>query len=326
MIITKTPYRISFFGGGSDYPEWYERFGGEVLSTTINKYIYISLRELPNFFRHNYRVSYSINEEVKKLSQIKHFVVREAIANYLKNTNLEIHYDGDLPSRSGMGSSSSFVVGLLNTMHLFKSKRLKKKEIALKSLDFEQKTLKECVGSQDQIAASYGGFNYIKFKQDKSFSVSQVENEKFKKNLNKNLVLIYTGQQRTAHKIASKFVKKLTNTKKNEIKEILNCVAESKKIIKNGSTHDFGRLLHESWVIKKKLDKSIFNNKIDDIYMLATKNGALGGKLLGAGGGGFFLFYIPEYKKKNFLKKMKSFINIPFKFENEGTKEIFNNG
>ena len=230
MIITKTPYRISFFGGGSDYPEWYKKFGGEVLSTTINKHVYISLRELPNFFNHNLRISYSAIEEVNKISQIKHIVVKEALYKYLGNKNLEIHYDGELPARSGMGSSSSFVVGLLNAIKYFTKKTISKKELVKISLNFEQKILKEFVGSQDQIAACYGGFNYIKFQKNNSFKVNPVENNDFKKKLNKNLVLLYTGQQRTAQLIAKKFVKKLTNQKKNEIIKLLQCVKESKII------------------------------------------------------------------------------------------------
>ena len=322
MIITKTPYRISFFGGGSDYPEWYKKFGGEVLSTTINKHVYISLRELPNFFNHNLRISYSAIEEVNKISQIKHTVVKEALYKYLGNKNLEIHYDGELPARSGMGSSSSFVVGLLNAIKYFTKKTISKKELAKISLNFEQKILKEFVGSQDQIAACYGGFNYIKFQKNNSFKVNPVENNDFKKKLNKNLVLLYTGQQRTAQLIAKKFVKKLTNQKKNEIIELLQCVKESKNIIRNDKPNDFGRLLNESWMIKKRLDKSISNSVIDDIYNLALKNGALGGKILGAGGGGFLLFYVNDFKKKYFLDKMKFLTNVPFEFENNGTQII----
>jgi len=322
MIITKTPYRISFFGGGSDYPEWYKKFGGEVLSTTINKHVYISLRELPNFFNHNLRISYSAIEEVNKISQIKHTVVKEALYKYLGNKNLEIHYDGELPARSGMGSSSSFVVGLLNAIKYFTKKTISKKELAKISLNFEQKILKEFVGSQDQIAACYGGFNYIKFQKNNSFKVNPVENNDFKKKLNKNLVLLYTGQQRTAQLIAKKFVKKLTNQKKNEIIELLQCVKESKNIIRNNKPNDFGRLLNESWMIKKRLDKSISNSTIDDMYNLALKNGALGGKILGAGGGGFLLFYVNDFKKKYFLDKMKFLTNVPFEFENNGTQII----
>ena len=305
MIISRTPYRISFFGGGSDYPNWYNRYGGEVLSTTIDKYIYISCRELPNFFDHNYRVCYSIVEEVKKISQIKHKVVRKALELEKLKKNLEIHYDGDLPAMSGMASSSSFIVGLLHTLNTFNYRSLSKKELSKKSVLFEQKILKEHVGSQDQIACSYGGFNFIKFQANNIFKVRKVlPKVSFLNELNKNLILLYTGKQRTSQNIVKKFIKKLTNEKKHEILEIIKCVQEAKVLIKNNSPHDFGRLLHESWIIKKKLNKNISSQNLDHIYEKAMTNGAIGGKILGAGGGGFFLFYVPYDKKIHFLKKM----------------------
>ncbi len=323
MIISRTPYRISFFGGGSDYPEWYNKYHGEVLSTTIDKYLYISCRELPNFFEHNYRVCYSLIEEVKKISQIKHNVVKKALLSENFKKKLEIHYDGDLPARSGMGSSSSFVVGLLNGLSALNKVNLTKKQLSDKSVFFEQKILKEYVGSQDQVACTYGGFNFIKFRKN-SINVKRIKNKNiFFKKLNKNLVLLYTGKQRVAQNIAKKFVNKLTSQKKNEIKEILNCVREAKKIIKNNSCSDFGRLLDESWNIKKKLNKDISNSTLDNIYSKGKENGAIGGKILGAGGGGFFLFYVPLKNRENFIKKMSFLTHIPFEFEESGSKIIY---
>jgi D-glycero-alpha-D-manno-heptose-7-phosphate kinase len=327
MIISKTPYRISFFGGGSDYPVWYTKNGGEVISATINKYLYISLRELPKFFNHNLRISYSRIEEVKKISQIKHKVVKNALLNYNIKKNLEIHYDGDLPSRSGMGSSSCFVVGLINALESFNNnKKFNKKFIAKKSIHFEQKILKEYVGSQDQIACTYGGFNSIIFKKNSEFLVENIKTKSnFISNLNKNLVLLYTGQQRTAQEIAKTFIHKINKEKKKEIYAILDCVRVAKKLIKTSNLNDFGLLLDESWKIKKSLAKNITNSKIDIIYQNAKKYGSIGGKILGAGGGGFFLFYVPEYKKNYFLKKMNFLTHVPFKFETLGTQIIVNN-
>lgn len=325
MIISKTPYRISFFGGGSDYPEWYNKFGGQVISSTINKYLYISCRELPDFFVHKYRVVYSKIEEVKKISDIKHKVVKLALLEKKIQKNLEIHYDGDLPSRSGMGSSSSFVVGLLSALNEFNNIKLDKLSLAKESVNFEQKILRECVGSQDQIACSVGGFNSIVFNQEGAFKINKIDNDKkFQKKLIKNLVLLYTGKQRTAAMIAKKFVNIISTSKKNELRSILECVSLAKGMISKMQIDEFGLLLDESWKIKKKLHKNISNTDIDNFYDLGKKNGALGGKILGAGGGGCLLFYVPLEKRDFFLKKMDFLTYIPFEFENYGTQIIFN--
>ena len=323
MIISRTPYRISFFGGGSDYPVWYEKYGGEVLSSTIDKYVYISLRDLPRFFKKNYRLSYSRIEETNNINSIKHKVVKKAMLYYKRKKNFELHYNGELPSRSGMGSSSSFVVGIKNILNNLDNNEISKNLLAKKSIFFEQKILKECVGSQDQVAVSYGGFNYIKFFKNQNFSVQRVKNIKFIEELNKRLIILYTGQQRTANDIAKNFVFKLTKSKKHEINTILQIVQESKRIIENNRLNDFGKLLNESWNVKKKLDRAISNSDLDDIYQNGIKNGALGGKILGAGGGGFFLFFVPVEKKKHFIKKMSKLISISFKFENFGSKIIY---
>jgi D-glycero-alpha-D-manno-heptose-7-phosphate kinase len=326
MIISKTPYRISFFGGGSDYPEWYNQFGGEVISSTINKYLYISCRKLPNFFNHKYRVVYSKVEEVKKITDIKHKVVRLVLLKKRIKNNLEIHYDGDLPSRSGMGSSSGFIVGLLNVLNKFINVKSDKLSLAKESINLEQKILKEYVGSQDQIACSVGGFNLIKFKKKGNFTINSYDkNNDFKEKLNENLILLYTGQQRNAQEIAKKFINKITSKKKKEINDILECVKIAKNLIKQKQHDDFGRLLNESWKIKKKLDKNITNSFIDEIYNKGKIYGALGGKILGAGGGGFFLFYVLKEKQNFFLQKMNFLTNIPFKFETSGSQIIFNN-
>ena len=326
MIISKTPYRISFFGGGTDYPAWYLRNGGAVISTTIDKYIYISCRKLPPFFKHKHRVLWSLNEKVKKISQIKHKPTREMMKMLKIKDGLEIHYDGDLPARSGMGSSSVFVVGLMNALYNYLGKKIDKKNLSNKSIIFEQKNLKEIVGSQDQIAAAYGGFNKIIFKTNGDFNVRSFSlKNKNIKNLNKNLVLLYTGLERTAHDIAKSFVHKLQSSKKNHIKEIASFVREGERLLNNGNCEDFGRLLHESWIEKKTLSPLISNSSIDTIYRLAIKKGAIGGKLLGAGGGGFLLFYVPYYKQKSFIRYFNKLINIPFNFSTEKSKIIFRN-
>ena len=286
MIISKTPYRISFFGGGSDYPAWYTKNGGSVLSTTIDKYIYISCRNLPPFFEHKYRIVWSRIETVNKINQIKHRAVRAMLQYYKIKNGLEIHYDGDLPARSGMGSSSVFVVGLMNALSNHIGKKIEKKRLAVNSINFEQNILNEAVGSQDQIAATYGGFNKIIFKKGGGFIVKPLlVKKRTLEDLNNNLILVYTGLRRTAHDIAKGYINKLNKSKKNNILEISNFVNESIDCLKNDRLDDFGYLMHKSWLAKKLLSPAISNNKIDEIYNTAIKNGAIGGKLLGAGGG-----------------------------------------
>ena len=325
MIISKTPYRISFFGGGTDYPSWYKKNGGSVISATIDKYIYISCRTLPPFFKHKYRIVWSHIETVKKLNQIKHKVVRTMIKKYNIKKGLEIHYDGDLPARSGMGSSSVFVVGLMNLFNHFKNKNVSIKRLAENSIFFEQKILNEVVGSQDQIAAAYGGFNKIIFKTNGDFKVKKISVKSQTINsLNKNLLLVYTGYKRTAHHIAKSYVNKLQTSKKEYILKISDYAKQAERALQKGQLDRFGMLLNDAWIEKKKLSLSITNSSIDRIYNQAIRNGALGGKLLGAGGGGFFIFYVPQTKQKKFIKKFKNFITIPFKFSFDGSKILLN--
>ncbi len=323
MIISKTPYRISFFGGGSDYPEWYNTYKGTVISSSINKYLYISFRKLPNFFTHKYRIVWSKIENVKKIDQIQHKVIKQLLKKNNINDGLEIHYDGDLPARSGMGSSSSFVVGCLNSFLKLKNKKINKFNLANNAINFEQNILKENVGSQDQVAATYGGFNRIDFYKN-NFKIKKIKSSKNLKILEKNLTLIYTNINRTAHDVAGTYVKKLKNEKKNYIDELICHANEAEKILEKGNIDDFGKLLHSSWILKKKLSKSISNNKIDELYDFAMKNGAYGGKILGAGAGGFLLFYIKNKDKKKLLKKNKKIIEVPFEFSNKGSEIIFN--
>tara|TARA_B110000444_G_scaffold248735_2_gene272960 strand:- start:419 stop:1402 length:984 start_codon:yes stop_codon:yes gene_type:complete len=323
MIITKTPYRISFFGGGSDYPSWYKKFGGSVLSTTIDKYIYISCRELPPFFDHKYRIVWSKIENVKTINEIKHLTVRKLIKYNKIKSGLEIHYDGDLPARSGMGSSSSFSVGLMRALNNHQHRDIKDIDLAYKTIFFEQKIMKETVGSQDQIAASVGGFNKINFLKNDKILIKKILSNNLKK-LNSNLLLLYTGIQRNAETIANNYVHKLSNEKEKNIRKIILNVELGEKMIREGNINDFGKLLHDAWIEKKELSKSITNHKIDELYNISIQNGALGGKLLGAGGGGFLLIYMMKEKQKNFLKKIKNITNIPFKFSKKGCEVILN--
>ena len=324
MIVTKTPYRISFFGGGSDYPAWYKKNGGAVLSTTIDKYIYITCRFSPDYFKQKYRIVWRKIENVKNLREINHKVVRELL-KYLKiKQGLEIHYHGDLPARSGMGSSSCFTVGLMQALSQIKNIKLNKSKLAKQSIYFEQNIMREIVGSQDQTSASYGGFNKILFNKDNSIKIKKISSKKNIKKLNDNLVLIYTGINRTAHQIANQYVKKLTNEKKDHINRILEYVNEGEKILNNGDIDDFGSLLHDAWVEKKALSNLITNSKINSIYDKARSHGALGGKLLGAGGGGFLLMYMKKKDRSDFLKKNKNLVSIPFNFTSLGSQIILN--
>lgn len=323
MIISKTPYRISFFGGGTDYKEWYSDYGSEIISTSINKYIYLSISKLPPFFKIKNRFIYSSIEEVDNFDQLKLYPLRK-ILNYEKIKNgIEFHYDGQMPAKSGVGSSSSFVVGLLKLCSSIKNIDLSKHELAKKSIYIERNLLKEVVGIQDQIATSYGGFNYIKIDKSGKFKVKKVFKKKRDEiKLNNNLVLLYTGLQKLDKKELKNYVGNLRSKSYDNMKLISELTQEAKKNLFSRKFDEFGRLLDESWKIKKKLSKNISNSSVDSIYKLAIKNGALGGKILGAGGGGFFLFYVPIEIKKRFLKKMDFLLNIDFKFEDEGSRII----
>lgn len=327
MIITRTPYRISFFGGGTDYPEWFLQNGGEVLSSTIDKYLYVSIRNLPSFFSHKHRIVYSKIEEVKQINKISHGVVREGLKliNNGKHNGYEIHYDGDMPARSGVGSSSSFVVGFLNALHNHLNIKISKKNLALLSIKLEQEILNEAVGSQDQIAACLGGFNSIKFLKNGNFKTSSLLSKKKDfDNFSKNFFIVFTGINRTAEFIAKTYVKKL-NKKKKDMNEILSHVKIAKKLIINKQFNQFGELLGESWKIKKSLSSSVSNETIDNIYNKGILNGASGGKLLGAGGGGFLLFHVSQNNQKKFLHNMKNYIVLDFNLTNQGTEVLFKN-
>jgi D-glycero-alpha-D-manno-heptose-7-phosphate kinase len=324
MIISRTPYRLSFFGGGTDYPEWYLNHGGTVLATSIDKYCYIMCRNLPPFFEHKFAVRYSRIEAVKKIEDLKHPTAREVL-KYLKVTQgLEINHEGDLPARSGMGSSSAFTVGLLNAVHALKGEMVSKENIAKEAIHIEQNIVKEVVGSQDQVSAAYGGLNQISFLQNGEIVVSPITISRSRiEDLNSHIMLFYTGIIRTAANVAKSYVDNI-DSKKRQLRMMKDITNEAVNILGSGSDIlDFGKLMHENWEIKQSLSSMVSNPEVDDMYNLALSGGALGGKLSGAGGGGFMMLFVPPEKQEKVRKKLNKLIHVPFKFDFTGTQIIF---
>lgn len=324
MIISRTPFRISFFGGGTDYPKWYKEHGGAVLATTIDKYCYITCRYLPPFFEHKSRIIYSKMEYVKDIDEIQHPSVRATLKFMDINRGIEIHHDGDLPARTGLGSSSAFTVGLLNALYALKGFMPSKMQLAKEAIYIEQKILKENVGVQDQTLAAIGGFNRIEFGGDNHMHCRKVTigNERLKL-LENNLMLFFTGFTRTASEIAAEQIKNMPH-KKRELKTIHQMVDEAISILNgNNDLSTFGNLLNESWKLKRSLSSKVSMPYIDDIYNTALKSGAIGGKLLGAGGGGFILFFAKPENQSKIRKKLKHLLYVPFRFENLGSQIIF---
>ena len=323
MIISRTPFRISFFGGGTDYSEFYKEYGGSVLSTSFDKYCYVTARHLPSFFDYKYQITYSKIERVNNFDEIVHPAVRETL-KYLDMREMFVGYDADLPARSGLGSSSSFVVGMLNAFYAIKGKYIDKKRLAKEAIHIERVLCGESGGIQDQIAASYGGFNRIDFKED-DFSVQSVVMDfERKKLLDENLMLFFTGFSRISSEIAIE-QKRATSNKVKELKEMLGIVNEAEKILinKKSDLNEFGKLLDHSWKLKRGITSRITNNDIDDIYLTAIKAGALGGKLVGARGGGLILLYVEKDKQEKVKEALSKLLYVPFNFENEGTKIMY---
>jgi len=324
MIISRTPFRISFFGGGTDYPAWYLNHGGAVLATTIDKYCYLTCRYLPPFFEHRIRVVYSKIENCQTIDEIEHPAVREVLRYLGIDRGVEIHHDGDLPARSGMGSSSSFTVGLLHALYALKGHMPGKQQLAAESIYIEQELLKETVGSQDQILAAYGGFNHITFLTNGEFSVRPITiaPERIKE-LNSHLVLFYTGIKRTASNIAESYVNGI-ESRKRQLRIMGDLIEESICILNNGQDlSGFGELLHEAWQIKRSLSAKVSNSYVDEIYDQAISAGAIGGKLTGAGGGGFLLLFVPLSRQSQVREALAKLIYVPFKFEFSGSQIIF---
>jgi D-glycero-alpha-D-manno-heptose-7-phosphate kinase len=324
VIITRTPYRVSFFGGGTDYPGWFREHGGAVLATSIDKYCYITCRRLPPFFEHKHRIVYSIIESVADNDDIQHPAVRAALQWAKVTEGLEIHHDGDLPARSGLGSSSSFTVGLVHALHALRGEMTNKDQLAKTAIHIEQVLLKENVGSQDQISAAYGGLNCIEFRSDDSFQITPVILPRARKaELRAHLMLCFTGFSRFASEVAKSQLENL-DAKKRQLQRMRRMVDEGLEILVNPSApiRMFGELLHEAWQNKRSLSTMVTTPEIDQIYQAARDAGAIGGKLLGAGGGGFMLlFALPEHHAK-IRECLKNLIHVPFEFEDQGSRVV----
>ena len=320
MILTRTPFRVSFFGGGTDYPTWYMAHGGAFLSMAINKYCYISMRRLPPFFEHSHRIVYSLVENVKSIDQIKHPVVREVLKWKDETRGLEIHHDGDLPARSGLGSSSSFSVGFIKALYAFRGQLIDKKELASQAIYTERDLLQETVGIQDQIAAAFGGLNWVEIEMNGDYRVNPlILTKKIQAAFESHLLLCFTGLSRFASEVAEQKVANLIN-RQHELKEMQSMVVAGAELLIGGDFEGFGRLLDESWQLKRSLAHSISNDTVDDFYNIAKINGAWGGKLLGAGGGGFMLFIAPPSAQLRIKQALPEAIFVPISMDSDGSR------
>ncbi|MDP3661332.1 MAG: kinase [bacterium] len=326
MVITKTPFRISFFGGGTDYPLWYRHNGGAVLSATIDKYCHIICRHLPNFFDHNFLIRYSQTETVKTVQDIKHPSVRACLQFLNYTRGIELVHTGDLPARSGLGSSSTFTVGLLLALYALRGEIVSKKKLALDAIHVEQNLIGEHVGSQDQTAAAFGGFNRITFGGPADILVESIPlSQSALIPFEKSLMLFFTGVSRTASVIAEDQLKRI-GKKADEYRRMLQLVSEAHTILScaNINGRAFGTLLHEAWLIKKSFSPRVSSPLVDDIYADARAAGAIGGKILGAGGGGFMLFCVPPSRQDAVKRRLGKLLHVPFRFEHLGS-HIINN-
>jgi D-glycero-alpha-D-manno-heptose-7-phosphate kinase len=330
MIIVRSPLRVSFFGGGTDHPTWLNMGEpGAVLSTTIDKYIYVQLRKLPAVFDFNYRVAWGMLEEVQTLNEIQHPVVREVLKHYAGNeeTGYEVIYNADLPSKSGLGSSSAFTVSLLHAFFGNKEKLCSKHALAKEAIFVEQQLLKETVGYQDQIAAAHGGFNRIDFGADGEYRIRPVQVTGVRRaELESSMMMFFTGFTRSADEVEKKKVAKYQD-RTTELRSIYNMVDEGERILNDSSrpVAEFGELLHQAWMAKRSLDTSVSNPMIDERYEGAMRAGALGGKLLGAGGGGFLLMYVPQARRAAVIDAMKGMTHVPLQMERGGSQVVLYN-
>jgi D-glycero-alpha-D-manno-heptose-7-phosphate kinase len=324
MVISRTPYRISFFGGGTDYPSWYLKHGGQVLTSSINKYCYITCRYLPPFFEHRIRVVYSKIEDCQSYEEIQHPAVRETLRFLQLERGLEIHHDGDLPARSGMGSSSSFTVGLLNALYALINVMASKQQLAMESIHIEQNMIQETVGSQDQAIAAYGGLNQIVFNPSGEITVKPVtiSYDRLAK-LNDHVMLFYTGIKRTASDVAKSYVEDIEG--KADLLQAMNGMVDQALgvLCGNGCLCKFGELLHEAWMLKRDLSSQVSNHELDGYYARARAQGAIGGKIMGAGGGGFLMLFVPPEAQGQVRHALQDLLNVPAQFESSGTQIIF---
>lgn len=323
MIITKTPFRMSFFGGGTDMEDYFKENGGAVLSTTFDKYCYVNVRHLPKFFDYNTELSYSKIERVTNVEDIQHPAIREAM-KMLDMHEIRLTYEADLPARSGLGTSSSFAVGMLNAFYALKGKYADKKKLADEAIYLERVLCNEAGGWQDQIAASFGGFNRINFGPDGYEVLPLIISPERKKRLNDNLMMFFTGFTRFSSDVQKANSATSPDDKEMMLKKMKNLVDEAEAILVNDEQDldDFGRLLDTTWKLKRQTGGSVSTNSIDALYDKGIKAGALGGKLLGAGGGGFLVFYVQPDKQDSVKKAMSDLMYIPFEFENGGTQVI----
>jgi len=324
MIISRTPFRLSLFGGGTDYPAWYRERGGAVLATTIDKYCYISVRELPPFFDHKIRLVYSVVENVREVREIRHPAVRGVLEWLELDKGLEIHHDGDLPARSGLGSSSAFTVGLINALRALEGRHISKSDLAEQAIHVEQNCLRESVGSQDQISTAYGGFNHITFRCDGSYQVTPIVLPRSRVNmLQDHLMLMFTGIARIASPVAKSVVDNI-NHQASSLQALGQMVDEAVGILASATADisQIGRLLHESWMLKRRLSPLVSNGTVDAVYDCARRAGALGGKLLGAGGGGFLLLFVQPERRTCVREALRDLISVPLRFESSGSQIV----
>jgi len=324
MIITRTPFRISFFGGGTDYPAWFREHGGVVLATTIDKYCYITCRRLPPFFTHKHRIVYSRIETVAATEDIEHPSVKACLRWANVNGGLEIHHDGDLPARSGLGSSSSFTVGLLNALVAADGKMISKEDLARHAIHVEQEMIGESVGSQDQISAAYGGFNRIQFNRNGSFDITPVILSATRRNeLFDHLMLCFTGVSRIASEVAKTKIANVKN-RQSELTRMGEMVDEAIDILQDQHRpiEDFGRLLDSSWQQKRRLSDQVSSPEIDALYQKAMAAGAVGGKILGAGGGGFLLLFAKPKHQAAIRQRLSGLVHVPFTFDDSGSRVV----
>ena len=324
MIITKTPFRMSFFGGGTDMEDYFRENSGAVLSTTFDKYCYVNVRHLPRFFDYSTELSYSKTERVTDVNDINHPAIREAM-KMLNMHEIRLTYEADLPARSGLGTSSSFAVGMLNAFYALKGKYADKKKLADEAIYLERVLCNEAGGWQDQIAASFGGFNRINFGSYGYEVLPIIISPERKKRLNDNLLMFFTGFTRFSSEVQKANAASSPTDKKIMLNQMYDLVDEAEAILvnKDRNLDDFGRLLDNTWKLKRRTGGLVSTNSIDELYARGIQAGALGGKLLGAGGGGFLVFYVQPEKQNEVRKAMSDLMHIPFKFENGGTRVIY---
>ena len=324
MVITRTPFRVSFFGGGTDYPGWFRKHGGAVLACGIDKYCYITMRYLPPFFPHRYRIVYSKTESCASVSEIQHPAVRAVCQQFCPDRGVEIHHDGDLPARSGMGSSSSFAVGLINAAHALTGNMISRMQLAREAIHLEQEVLGETVGCQDQVLASYGGLNFVRFEPSGEILIRPITISRERlRDFSSHLMLFFTGVVRTSSEVANSYVPDIAK-KEAQLASYVPMVEEASRILSStGSLRPFGELLHRGWMAKRSLSPDISSPEIDGYIDTARKHGALGGKLLGAGGGGFLLLFAEPSAQPTVRESLAHLLEIPFEIDPLGSQIIF---